>query len=218
MESEVEALQRGVGTVDSAAAGRVRLTAVPTLVNRLIVPAVPRFHAAHPLVRLELIAEPHNVSLSRCEADVALRLSRPERAGASLVRRIGMLDYAAYGPVGAGADKLPWIGYEEGFSHLRQAQWIATESEAGSAAPVAVNDAEAIFRAIYAGLGKSLLPCLFADADERLRRLSTHFPLTREIWLLTHRELRRQKRIEAVIEWLQALFQRPPRPRETPQP
>ena len=75
-----------------------------------------------------------------------------------------------------------------------------------------VSDAETLLQAIRAGIGKSLLPCVIADRDPRLRRLSAANVLRREIWLMTHRELRRHARIEAVIAWLEnAMTQRPVR-------
>jgi DNA-binding transcriptional LysR family regulator len=70
-------------------------------------------------------------------------------------------------------------------------------------APLAVNDAESLFHAVRAGLGKSLLPCFVADGAADLRRLSgAKSVLSREVWLLTHAELRRQARMVAVIDWL----------------
>jgi DNA-binding transcriptional LysR family regulator len=206
VQAQVEALESGIGNDDAVATGLVRLTSVPILVNRLIIPALPSFQAAHPGIQLELIAEPRNVSLSRREADIALRLSRPERGGSALTRRIGRLDYAAYGPRGRGADRLPWIGYEDGLRHLPQARWIAAAAKGNQRASISVNDAEAIVQVIYAGLGKSLLPCCVADRDKRLERLGTKLVLTREVWLLTSREVRHQRRIDAAITWLQAVF------------
>jgi DNA-binding transcriptional LysR family regulator len=81
VEAEVRALESGITHDDAAPAGLVRLTAVPILVNRFIIPALPRFHATYPRIELELIAEARNVSLSRREADIALRLARPEQGG-----------------------------------------------------------------------------------------------------------------------------------------
>jgi DNA-binding transcriptional LysR family regulator len=208
VEAQVNALESGIGSDDAAPAGLVRLTAVPILINRLIIPALPSFAAAYPRIQLELIAEPRNVSLSRREADIALRLSRPERGGATLTRRIGRLDYAAYGPRGCAAERLPWIGYEDGLRHLPQARWIASATDGGKTAPLLVNDAEAILQAIHAGLGKSLLPCRIADRDQRLKRLAPEVVLSREAWLLTHNEVRHHGRIAAVIAWLQDLFAR----------
>jgi DNA-binding transcriptional LysR family regulator len=67
---------------------------------------------------------------------------------------------------------------------------------------VRVNDAEALLEAVLAGLGRSLLPCVIADRDARLRRLGARPELSRELWLLTHSDLRRLGRIEAVVNWI----------------
>jgi len=202
VEQEVLALERGIGGADAAPAGTVRLTAVPILANRLLIPTAPRFLARHPRLHLELIAEPRNLSLTRREADIALRLARPE-SGAALARRIGGLDYAVYGPRQRKADALAWITYEEGLSHLPQALWIGAQDHKTS--PLLLNDAEAIVQAVRAGLGKSLLPCFVGEREPGLRRLS-RVVLAREIWLMVHRDLRTQARVAAVIDWLTELM------------
>jgi DNA-binding transcriptional LysR family regulator len=204
VEQEVRALEAGIGGADALAAGTVRLTAVPILANRLLIPAVPRLIARHPRLRLELIAEPRNLSLTRREADIALRLARPE-SGAALARRIGRLDYAVYGARRRKADDLAWITYEESLSHLPQARWIAAAAAAEETAPLLLNDAEAIVQAVRAGLGRSLLPCFLGEGEPGLTRLS-RVVLSREIWLMVHRDLRAQARIAAVIDWLAELM------------
>ncbi len=206
IEEEVRALGAGIDDGDATAAGVVRLTAVPILVNRLLVPALPQLRSAQPRIQLELVAEPRNLSLTRREADMALRLARPERGGSAVTRRLGLLGYAAYGPRGVAARGLPWIGYEEGQRHLPQARWLAAAAQGGPPAPLLVNDAETLVRAVQAGLGRSLLPCCIADGDERLERLGPEVALSREVWVLTHGDLRRHARIQAVIAWLEALF------------
>lgn len=204
VEHEIEALEQGIGGADALAAGTVRITAVPVLVNHLLVPAAGTLLSAHPQLRLELIAEPRNLDLSRSEADIALRLARPQR-GSAIARRIGWVAYAAYGPRRGRADRLPWIGYEEGLGHLPQARWLAAAAGAGPT-PLALNDAEAILQAVRAGLGKSLLPCFLADRDIALRRLGGRgVVLSRELWLLVHPELRAQARIAAAVSWITAL-------------
>ena len=202
VEQEVLALERGVAGADAVAAGTVRLTAVPVLANRLLIPAVPRLLARHPRLRIELIAEPRNLNLTRREADIALRLARPE-SGAALARRIGRLDYAVYGPRRRDAAALAWITYEEGLSHLPQARFIAAQDHA--VAPLLLNDAEAIIHAVRTGIGKSLVPCFVGERERGLKRLS-RVVLARDIWLMVHRDLRAQSRIAAVIDWLVELM------------
>jgi DNA-binding transcriptional LysR family regulator len=202
VEQEVEALETGVTGSEAGVTGLVRLTAVPILANRLLIPALPKLFTAHPGLRLELVAEPRNLNLTRREADIALRLARPE-SGTALARRIGRLDYAVYAP--RRREGLPWVTYEESLRLLPQARWVAAAG--GDEGPLLVNDAEAILQALHAGLGKALLPCFVADGDPRLRRLpGPKVALSRPLWLLVHRELRVQPRIAAVIAWLERLM------------
>ena len=58
-------------------------------------------------------------------------------------------------------------------AHLPQARWIAANAARNDEriATVHVNDAEAMLEAVIAGLGQSLLPCIVADGDSRLRRI-----------------------------------------------
>ena len=58
--------------------------------------------------------------------------------------------------------------------------------------------------AARAGLGLTLLPCYFGDGVPGLRRAQEK-PIAdarSELWLLTHRDLRRAARIRAVMEFL----------------
>lgn len=205
VEQAVEALERGVAGSDAAVAGIVRVTAVPILANHLLVPALPRLLDAHPGLRLELIADPRNLHLSRREADIALRLARPAQ-GTALARRAGRVDYAVYARRDAGAASLPWVAYEDGSSHLPPARWIA-EADGGGAARLRVNDAETILQAVRAGIGRSLLPCFVGDRDPALRRAEGGAVLlSREAWLLVHPEIRSHARIRAVLAWIETLL------------
>jgi DNA-binding transcriptional LysR family regulator len=205
VEQEIETLERGIGGADARVAGSVRLTAVPVLVNRLLVPAASALRAKYPGLRLELIADSRNASLTRREADIALRFARPDSGRAVLARRIGHVGYALYGPRRK-AKTLPWLTYDESFAHLPQARWIEQARGDEPVAPLALSDAEAIAAAVRAGLGKSLLPCFAADGDPGLRRLGDKVVLTRELWLLTHEALRHQARLAAVVDWLAGLM------------
>jgi DNA-binding transcriptional LysR family regulator len=205
IEREVDAVREAVAGADRIATGTVRLTAVPVLINRILIPALPPFLQSHPGLTLELIAEPRNLSLTRREADLALRLARPEHGLGTLVRRIGRLVYRIYGPSGRCWDDLPWITYSEEMAALPQARWIREQHRRPAVTPLLVNDAEAILQAIAAGLGKSLLPSAIAENHQGVAvEPSTPPVLSREVWLLLHPDLRDLARIRAVVEWLAA--------------
>lgn len=211
VELEVQAVESAVSGADRRAAGTVRLTSVPIVVNRVLVPALPSLLRAHPQLRVELIAEPRDLSLTKREADIALRLARPRKDVRAVARRIGRLDYAVYQPSRRHRRPLPWITYEDGMADLPQWRWMAQQSDRdpGAPPPLTVNDAEAILQGVKAGLGKSLLPVAIADREPGLVRLGGGPPsLARELWLMVHPELRNLTRIRVVIDWLATLADR----------
>jgi DNA-binding transcriptional LysR family regulator len=213
VEEAMDAVQLGAGGKDAEAAGVVRLTAVPVLVNRLIVPGLRELRQRHPLLWLDLLAEPRNASLTRREADIALRLVRPESGRGVLARRIGRVDYAVYASRREAPARLAWIVYDEALAHLPHASWLEAASRSEGGARLSVNDTETMLQAIQAGLGKSLLPCFLADGETGLRRLSGAKPLvSRDVWLLTDRESRHHARIEAAVDWLVGLVKARLRP------
>jgi len=209
VEREVQAVHEEVSGSDATVAGTVRLTSVPILVNRVLVPALPVLFEGHSALRVELIAEPRDLSLTRREADIALRLARPRREMAVVAKRIGRLDYAVYEPAGrvsAGeAAALPWITYEDRMADLPQWRWMAEHpAPGGMPPPLKVNDAEAIVEAIKAGLGRSLLPVAVARCEPALAAAGDgSIVLSRELWMMVHPELRNMARIRAVIGWLE---------------
>lgn len=211
IEVEIGSLTAAIKGADLPATGTVRLTAVPLIAHRLLIPAMPALVRKHPGLRLELIADPRGYDLARREADIALRLARPENATGAriLARRMATLPYGAYMPVsvrGTGQD-LPWISYEEGMAHLPQARWMAAMApKHGGLATLAVNDADALVHAVQAGLGRTLLPRIVGDRLSGIKRLavSDEPPPGRELWLLIHRDLRPLARVAAVIDWLEA--------------
>jgi DNA-binding transcriptional LysR family regulator len=201
-ESAIEAATRRISGSDAAPAGTVRITSVPVVVNRLLAPALPALHARHPGIQPELIGDARNLSLTRREADIALRLARPVASGA-LVRRISHFSYVIAGPARGRADRLPWISYEDGFAYVPQARWIA--ANVPEKPRILVNDTETIIEAIASGVGRSLLPRFVVAEDRRLRALSKEPVIRRELWLMVHPELRRLARIEAAIAWIETI-------------
>lgn len=211
VEAEIATLSEAATGVDSRAAGSVRLTSIPLLINRLLIPEVGNLKTSHPMLQLELVAEPRNLSLTKRDADVALRLARPDKEQRVIARRIGDLPFAVYGPAGRAGRSLPWIVLDDTMAHLNNARWTTRAMQDEQAGPpsLVVNDSEVILHSICAGLGKSLLPCLIADREQGVTRLSGETPvLSRELWLLVNPELKHLARIKVVVAWLEQIVKR----------
>ncbi|MEX3791407.1 LysR family transcriptional regulator [Paraburkholderia sp. BR14374] len=211
VEAQIGGLSEAVEGVDSAVSGSVRVTSVPLLLNRVLVPALPTLLARYPDLRIELVADARDLNLGRRDADIAVRLARPGGLVGNRVfaRRIGMLRYAVYAPKVCkdDASDLPWITYEGEMAALAPARWIDEAARRGGGlAAVAVNDAESVLQRVQAGLGRSLLPRIVAERTPGIAR--TDFDgaalLEREIWTLTHPDVRHLARVSVVLTWIEA--------------
>jgi DNA-binding transcriptional LysR family regulator len=203
IELEVEAVKEIAIGSKSAVAGSVRLTSIPILISYLLIPDLKRLYSGCPDLRIEFIAEARNLSLTKRDADLALRLARPNKEQRVIARRIAQIKYSVYG---AGkSSKLPWIVYEDRMLELPHAAWLQQKARTESGIPsVVVNDAELALHAVKAGLGRSLLPTFIGDKERGLARLSGgEAVLERELWLLVHPELKHLARIKAVVGWIE---------------
>lgn len=204
MEASALALEAAAGESGEAVAGRVRITAVPILVNQLIVPRVPALLQRHPALAIDANADSRNLSLSRRETDVALRFARPE-SGSGLCRKIGTLAFSIYAAKSTDPEALAWVTYEERFLHYPQARWVADHVAPEDLSRLRINDAEGLVQAVRSGLGRGVLPDFMAARDPALQRVSQDPVLHRDLWLLVHPDLRKLPRVAAVLEWLAAL-------------
>jgi DNA-binding transcriptional LysR family regulator len=208
IELEFQAAESRLTGLDNRAAGTVRVTAACLFTNHILVPALPRILNANPHLRIELVADGRDLSLTNREADVAVRLARPETESRSVVKRVGRLSYGIYAASAERAQSLPWIAYDERLSDLPQARWIADEIARDQAdkPQLLINDAETLLRCVKLGLGKSMLPRAVGDTEPGLVRVERDAPpMMREVWLMVHPELRDLTRIRVVMDWLEEI-------------
>lgn len=205
IELEVQGGSEAVAGSDAAVAGTVRITSVPLIVNRVLAPSLPGLLDLHPHLQVELIAEPADLSVMGREADIALRLARPQKEMRALARRIGDVRYGIFASEHCIPAELPWIGYTEGMRFLPQSRWITEQAARKGAAlsAVRVSDAETLLQAIKAGLGTSFLPLFLAETEPELVRIDDGASeCSRELWMMVHPELKGLARIRTAAEWL----------------
>jgi DNA-binding transcriptional LysR family regulator len=148
IEREVGALAVELAGADDVVSGTVRMTSVPIVVNHILVPAAPILLKRHPKLELEFVADARDLSLTRRETDLALRLARPKTGGTKVVaRRVGTVRYDVYASASCparDAKTLPWVTYDEAMAHLPQARWIAATAvrDHQRIAAVRLNDAK----------------------------------------------------------------------------
>lgn len=211
------ALRRGPEAPDGPGWRVVRVTAVAVLCDHLLAPAAPRLVADRPALGLELIAEDRNLSLTRREADLAVRLG-PLSAPHAGAREIGRLDYGVYAAAGAAApERLPWAALDAAQGHLPEVRHA--ERQAGRPGPRhRASRLETLRRLALAGGVRSVLPDVMAARDSRLQRLGNGPAVSRPVYLIGHPEDAEAPAVRAVAAWIEGLFAGPAGPAEAGPP
>ncbi len=209
IEAETIALDRELTGRDTRLCGRLRVTSSETLAYRILTDELARFRALHPGIQVELIIENRQLDLSRREADVALRATRPTE-GDLFGRKLADVAWAVYGADGYLRERgMPGepedlarhalIGWADA-APVKAATWLAGIAPADA---VIYRSSSLINQLVAAksGIGLGVLPCYLADPEPGLRRvLPPIAELARELWLITHADLRRTARVRAFME------------------
>jgi DNA-binding transcriptional LysR family regulator len=96
---------------------------------------------------------------------------------------------------------MPMIGWGADAHGIPSSDWLATLI-APEAWVYRSNSLINQFMAAKAGIGLAVLPCYLADPEPDLRRaIATPIPdLMRELWIVTHSDLRRTARVRAFFD------------------
>ncbi|MBJ6764993.1 LysR family transcriptional regulator [Myxococcaceae bacterium JPH2] len=221
VEAEVLASERELTGEDQRVAGQVRLTAGDGLATCVLAPRLTSLRARHPDLEVELHATTQVLDLSRREADVAVRVVRP-REPSLIVRKLTPLSFGVYGSEAYFARR----GRPTSVRALAQHEWVTPDATlAGTPhetwrrqhAPhgrvaVRASNTMVIMAACAAGHGLAMLSDLLASSDSRLVNVLPRAPglPVREMWAVTHQDLRHNARVGAVLEWLAEVLA-PPR-------
>jgi molybdenum-dependent DNA-binding transcriptional regulator ModE len=93
IETKAFAIERKCSSSRSAVRTKVTITAPPILARHFLAPNLAGLARPSPRVQLSILSEPHFVSLSRMEADLALRLSPPIE-DTDIVKKVGLMQFA----------------------------------------------------------------------------------------------------------------------------
>lgn len=209
IEGETAALDRDLLGADLRLSGRLRVTCSESLAYSLLTPCVAGFRREHPGIAVDVAIDNRALSLAQREADVALRVSRPREPNLH-GRKIADVAWALYGApdladragrAEAGFRDLPFVGWEEGVMGVNVADWLSREV-ADAAIVYRTNSVVNQLVAAREGVGLALLPCFVADPEPGLLRMGERLgELSRELWIVTHEDLRRTARVQAFMDW-----------------
>lgn len=209
LEAALEAARSSVEAAPSQVSGTVRITTTDTVLHGLVAPALRSLRAVHPLLGYELHTGNELASLTRRDADIAVRATK--RPPQHLVgKHIGAIQVALYAARRGGAfefadveaGKSDWIAPDDALPDHPSVVW--RKRHFPKAAPrYRVNSILSVLELVALGLGVGIVPLFLADGRRDVVRLTE--PLVEcetQLWLLTHPESRHLRRVGAVYSHL----------------
>lgn len=206
IEAELEAARAAALGADASVSGRVRLSTTDSVLRGLVLPVLPALAKRHPGLQLELRSGNELVSLTRRDADLALRAT-PKPPEHLVGRHLGTIRFVAC----AGKALPPaqrrkplaaqdWIAPDEAMPDHPTVRW--RRRHLPKLAPRHLVDGiSAVVDAVRAGLGVGALPLFMLAQEPDLVQLAD--PLEgcqSELWLLAHPESRHLRRIAAAYQ------------------
>lgn len=214
MEASARALTRAAASPPDRVEGVVRIAASVLVGAELLPPMLASLRRAHPGLAIELALSNEVADLARRDADVALRLARPQ--GASLVaRRLGGLPFGFFAAPAYLADRAPpatlgalrdhdLVGYDRD-PLVRQGLADLGLVLGPEAFAVRTDHHLAYLAAVRAGCGIGVTHLALA-APEGLARVLPELQLDVELWLVAHEDQRDVPRVRVVLDHLAAAF------------
>lgn len=211
MEASMEAARTAAQQRPELVSGRVRITTTDTVLHGLVAPALKALKVAHPQLHYELQTGNELASLTRRDADIAVRATKrpPQHLVGKCVGPIRVALYTAKkGAIKRLADveagHAAWIAPDDALPDHPSVAW--RKRHFPKAVPAyRVNSILTAAELVALGLGVGILPLFLARTRTDLVQLTEPLDDAQtELWLLTHPESRHLRRVAAVYGHLAA--------------
>jgi DNA-binding transcriptional LysR family regulator len=216
MALAAESFNRAASAEAIAGGGTVRITSSDLLGIEVLPQLLQPIGRAHPQLAFELSVNNRLEALARQEADIAIRTHRPTEADV-ITRRVGALQIGLYAtqelldrygtPTSLESlARLPMIGPDRnladiqtlsarGFPFAQQHFQLRSDNHLAQQA------------ALRAGIGIGVCPSQLAARDGLTRVLPDALDFAVDVWIATHRDLRRIPRIQQTFDALAAALE-----------
>ncbi len=212
MESGVLALSRSVSGANTTTAGSVRISASQATARQLLPALLVRMRQELPEIQVELVSTNEVSNLLRREADIAIRMSQPTTATV-VARRVGRFALGAFahtdylrrrGPPRQTSDLLRHdvLGYDRIDTIIRMSAQLGTPLQREDFC-FRTDDMGAYWEALRQGMGIGFVSESLARTDSNVVRVLPQLKIqSLPVWLAVHREIRTDRRIRAVYDFL----------------
>lgn len=194
--------------------GNICISATELMTTYTLPPIIKKMRTSYPGIHVELIASNATSDLKRREADIAVRAYRPTQ-GDLIARKLGELEASLY----ATPEYLQHLEQPITVKSLSNADFIGFSSTYNGDYLRALN--EQGFRLtqenftvksdnhvvhwelVKQGVGIGVMPVEIADAEPSVKRVLPDTSVFKgENWLVSHRELRMNRRVRTVFDFL----------------
>ena len=212
MEAAAFDLEREVAGRQNEAAGSVRISASQPVACYLLPPLLAQLQHAHPLIQIELVSSNTVSNLLRREADIAVRMVRPDQSSL-IVRNLGKIGLGAYaqrdylqarGTPTNPADLLGHALISDDHSDLIINGFAKFGLSIGRERFALCSDDLIVqWQGVRAGVGIGFVAHYLAATDPNVVQVLPELPLpTLPVWLVVHREIRTSRHIRTVYDFL----------------
>ncbi|MDO8373314.1 MAG: LysR family transcriptional regulator [Polaromonas sp.] len=209
LEVQLESARSAAQAEAEQVSGSVRITTTDTILHGLVAPALGLLQASHPLLSYEFHTGNELASLTRRDADIAVRATRrpPQHLVGKHIGPIRMALFAARkgGPKHFDADiagKANWVAPDDALPDHPSVTW--RKKHFPKVTPrYRVDSILTVAEIVGQGMGIGLLPIFLARGRTDLRALTDALDECQtELWLLTHTESRHLRRVSTVFTHL----------------
>jgi len=184
--------------------GRLRIASTNAVAEEVLAPRASEFLRANPGLTLQFLTSSDNVKFSRWEADLAIRLRKPDK-GDFAISKLAEVRLYFFEPVAVGADEAVTCAYPDELEGIPEMQFLRARRVR---ARCVTDNVRVIRTLIQSHQAAGVLPeygsaALLADR----RLLATLLPKRRDVWLLVQNHLKRDAATRVTIDWLRACFQ-----------
>lgn len=207
MAAEADAIGRLALSGRDSVKGRVTIAAPPGLTIGFVVPACKMIARRYSEITLRVSGAMDPVSLDSLEADLAIRMVKPENPSHSR-RLLGSLEYGVFarGENSAEIETLPWVGLSDRIKGLPERE-ILNDLAGDKGVSYEFDDILGQLAAIKNGLGRGVLPKYIGEENSELVCVwDNRTVLRRDIWLAQHLDVRNSSAVRAVAETLAEFF------------
>tara|TARA_R110000868_G_scaffold42896_6_gene144726 strand:- start:450 stop:1358 length:909 start_codon:yes stop_codon:yes gene_type:complete len=217
VEEEALAIERQADAAQQTLTGTVRISVTEGLGSVWLPARLAAFHDMYPGVCVEVLVDNRAANLVRREADIALRMFRPDQPDL-IAKRVGEIVMGLYGANSyfarhgqptriADLKEHYLVGFDETMAHSNPA---VQRLETYFAHERIVHRSSSFIGQLHAtkaGIGLGVHDCFLADEEAELQRIfSREFDHRMETWLVTHSDMRRSARIRAVYDFISDAF------------